>query len=130
MAAKSKPATKSAAVNGPSPESVGGVLTLAEAAALLRVPEEGLRTDAEAGRVPGRLVAGEWRFIKSTLLEWLSSEGQQRPEPQWSGGPIRKANPVHLNQGFLDAIGAFAHDESLEPLIQDIYRHRKQPAQG
>lgn len=73
MSAKSKPKSKPAA-NGP-PVPVGDALTLA-AAAFLRVSEDGLRKDADAGRVPGRVVAGEWRFGKAALLDWLG-----RPEP-------------------------------------------------
>src|SRR5579871_3459458 len=48
------------------------VLTLSEAATLLRVSSDGLKADAEAGRVPGRVVAGEWRFSRVGLLDWLS----------------------------------------------------------
>jgi hypothetical protein len=69
--AKKKPKASKAGANG-TPPSAEGVLTLAEAAKLLRVSETGLQADAAAGRVPCRLVAGEWRFKKEAIFEWLS----------------------------------------------------------
>ena len=49
------------------------VMTLAEAAAFLRVAEEPLRADAAAGRLPAHFVGGEWRFGRSAMLAWLES---------------------------------------------------------
>ncbi len=50
------------------------VLTLEEAAALLRVDQADL--DAAAGRseVPGRQIAGTWRFSRAALLRWLQPD--------------------------------------------------------
>ena len=48
------------------------VLTAAEAAALLRLPLESLLAEAQAGAVPGRSLAGEWRFSRAGLLSWLA----------------------------------------------------------
>lgn len=53
------------------------VLTLAQAAELLQVDEELVRTLAEEGTLPGRLVGDEWRFSLRALLAWLS-----QPEPK------------------------------------------------
>jgi len=69
----------------PKPEANGtaalahDVLTLAEAAEWLRVSEAGLKADADAGRVPGRVVAGEWRFSKAGLMEWLGTAERAAP---------------------------------------------------
>lgn len=60
-------------VNGPAQTAEATVLTLSEAAAFLRVSEEGLKKDADGGLLPGRRVGGEWRFVKDALVEWLSS---------------------------------------------------------
>ncbi|HEY1190016.1 MAG TPA: helix-turn-helix domain-containing protein [Gemmata sp.] len=70
--AKSKPV---AAANGKAalPLSPLDVLTLAEAAAYLRLPEDAVREEAEAGRLVGRHVRGEWRFARSAVVEWLSA---------------------------------------------------------
>jgi excisionase family DNA binding protein len=48
------------------------VLTLEEAAALLRVSVEAVRVRAAAGDLPGRLLAQEWRFSRAALLAWLA----------------------------------------------------------
>lgn len=48
------------------------VLTLAQAAALLRVEERVLLTLAEEGRLPARRIGAEWRFARSALIAWLS----------------------------------------------------------
>src|SRR4051794_24277702 len=98
------------------------VMTSTEAAAFLRVPEAGLREDADAGRLPGRLIAGERRFVKGALLSWLAKAG----EGQTSGASdvVLKAVPHSrdLNKGFLSSIGAFADDPTLEPMIEQIYK--------
>jgi hypothetical protein len=48
------------------------VLTLAGLAELLQVPEADAAALAEAGDVPGRRVAGEWRFAREAVLRWLA----------------------------------------------------------
>ncbi len=49
------------------------VLTLEEAAELLRVSVDALRTRAERGEVPGRRLGDEWRFRRDALLDWLAA---------------------------------------------------------
>jgi excisionase family DNA binding protein len=56
------------------------VLTLEEAAALLRLPVETVRASALAGELPGRAFGEEWRFARTTLLRWLGGE-QRAPGP-------------------------------------------------
>lgn len=109
MAAKTKPKASKAGANGtpPNPE---GVLTLAEAAKLLRVSEAGLLADVIDGRVPCRLVAGEWRFTKEAIFEWL-----RQPEVN-----------VEAKKSMLSVIGAFKDDDTLEPMVEEIYRRRRE----
>jgi hypothetical protein len=47
------------------------VLTAAEAASLLRVDESQLLQAAQHCQLPGRMIAGAWRFSRSALLSWL-----------------------------------------------------------
>ena len=54
-----------------SPAGLGEILTLAEAAAYLRVPEDALLKMATEGAVPARKIGEEWRFLKGALNEWL-----------------------------------------------------------
>jgi excisionase family DNA binding protein len=56
------------------PAEPAAVLTLAEAAELLRVPEEAVRELAEAGELPGRRLGEEWRFARDALLAWLGEQ--------------------------------------------------------
>lgn len=58
-----------AALQEASPE----VLTLGEAAALLRVDERAIEESAARGDLPGRQLGGEWRFSREALLAWLAS---------------------------------------------------------
>jgi excisionase family DNA binding protein len=53
------------------PAPAPDVLTLEEAAELLRVAPEVLAARAGAGEVPGRRIGDEWRFRREALLEWL-----------------------------------------------------------
>ena len=48
------------------------ILSLAEAAAFLRIDELRLLARAEKGELPGRVFDGEWRFSRDALLEWLA----------------------------------------------------------
>ncbi|MBN9519316.1 helix-turn-helix domain-containing protein [bacterium] len=47
------------------------VLSPREAASYLGVSEDAVLADAEAGRLPGQRVGGDWRFLRFALVEWL-----------------------------------------------------------
>ena len=47
------------------------VLTLDEAADLLMVPAAELTKLADKGELPGKLIAGEWRFSRRAVMTWL-----------------------------------------------------------
>ena len=54
------------------------VLTLEEAAGLLRLPIDAVRARALAGELPGRAFGEEWRISRTALLTWLAgSEAAQ-----------------------------------------------------
>jgi excisionase family DNA binding protein len=48
------------------------VLTVAELAAWLQVDEQAVLQLAEQGELPGRKLAGEWRFAREAVLDWLA----------------------------------------------------------
>jgi excisionase family DNA binding protein len=64
------------------------VLTLEEAADLLRLPLETVRASAARGELPGRAFGEEWRFSRAALIDWLAGdEGTRRgSEPSGGGG--------------------------------------------
>ena len=81
----------------------GEVLTLSEAAAYLRA-EAQLAELAVRQEVPGRQIAGEWRFLRTALANWLS-------------GPPR--------QGFWETqFGALKDDPYLDEMLRDVYQQR------
>jgi len=51
------------------------VMTAPQVAAYLQLPEATVLEEANAGRLPGRRIAGEWRFIHIALTEWMRSGG-------------------------------------------------------
>jgi excisionase family DNA binding protein len=57
-----------------TPAPPDAVLTLEEAAELLRVAPETLLARAEAGDVPARKLGDDWRFRRDALLDWLGAE--------------------------------------------------------
>lgn len=61
------------------------VMTLEEAAALLRLPVQAVRTRAGAGELPGRAFGEEWRFSRTALLDWLA--GGEAPADGASADP-------------------------------------------
>lgn len=79
------------------------VLTLHEAAAYLQLPSEMVAQQAEAGQIPGRRIDDTWRFLKTAIDRWLYQDSRQV---------------------FLQQAGAFADDETLPLLLQQIYEAR------
>lgn len=91
-------------------EPSGEVLTLAEAAAYLRIPQDEVLRTVAAGDLPGRLLGDEWRFLKSALQDWL-----RMPAPPSSKEALRSA------------IGSWKNHPDLDELLEDIYRQRGRP---
>ena len=100
-----QPEPQAAAVNGPP----GEVLTLAETAAYLRLPEKDVIAATSTQGLPGRLVSGEWRFLKSALQQWLSVS---QPTSE-----MRKA-------AILSAGGTFKDDPDLFLILEDAMKRR------
>lgn len=73
--------------HGEAPDDA--VLTLDEAASLLRVTPDVLLTRASAGDLPGRRFAEEWRFSRRALFDWL--QGSDRVERGGRSPGFRKA---------------------------------------
>ncbi len=87
--------------------SSSNVLSLTEAAAYLRVSPAAVLDAVSAQRLPGRLIAGEWRFLDSAIDDWL-----RRPDDPdfWA---------THL--------GALRDDPFLSSMLEDIYKQRGRP---
>jgi hypothetical protein len=95
-------------MNGPSSE----VLTLPEAAAYLRLPEAEVVRSVQSQGLPGRCIAGEWRFLKSAIQHRLASVS-----PTWE---MRRAE-------ILDLAGKYRDDPDLESIVAEAYRRRGRP---
>jgi excisionase family DNA binding protein len=54
------------------PFSPPEVLNTSELAAWLQVEEQAVTELAEQGELPGRKLAGEWRFAREAILDWLA----------------------------------------------------------
>lgn len=100
----------------PSPAAGNGlaaeVLTLAEAAAYLRLAEKAVLSAAATQGLPGRLIDEEWRFLKSAIQEWLSGS---QPTAE-----MRKAAQMAI-------AGSCKDDPYLEDMVEEIYRRRGRP---
>jgi len=108
------------------------ILTLEEAATLLRISADALKADAEKGSVPGRFVGGEWRFLKRSLDQWFGFP----PSTPYRLSDIRplegmerivKSSPstqTTLNSSQLSTVGSMADDDSLAEIVEEIYRRR------
>jgi PTS system nitrogen regulatory IIA component len=90
---------------------LSGVMTLADAAAFLRVADESVLKLAEAGILPGRKVAGEWRFLEAKLREWLS-----QPEPDTEEA---------YHKRLMAMAGSMAHDDTAMEMLENIYAERR-----
>lgn len=94
------------------PPSLLDVLTLPQAADYLQLSENAILSEANAGRLPGRCLNGEWRFARRAIVDWLR-EGDRSPSTRQSVSP-----------------GAANTDEDPEEIIAAIYRERKKHPVG
>jgi len=101
-----QPQPQPAIANGPPEE----VLTLAEAAAYLRLAEAAVVGLVHSQDLPGRFAGSEWRFLKSAIQEWLS-----KPPPKYSKEAQRSV------------AGLLKDDPDLVPMVEEIYRKRGRP---
>ena len=85
-------------------------LTLAEAATYLRLPEPHVALLVQSHGLPGRCIAGEWRFLKAAIQRWLGTAS-----PSWE---TKKA-------AILDLAGKYEDDPDLEQIVADAYRRRR-----
>jgi excisionase family DNA binding protein len=100
-----------AATNGAATE----VLTLAEAAAYLRVSDADLVALVHSQGLPGRFTGSGWRFLKSAIQQWLSSPS---------------STPEARKQAQLALSGKYKDDPDLMQICEEAYRQRRQPATG
>ena len=112
MASKKTKARSSRKPRKQAPKSLPAatleVLTLAEAAAYLRVTEEEVVRLVGPHGMPGRCIGDEWRFLKSALQVWLAT-------------PPKSSS----KEALLSQAGAFEDDaEDLAELRAAIYRDR------
>jgi excisionase family DNA binding protein len=63
------------------------VLTLVEVAELLAVDDAAVEDLVARGELPGRQIAGEWRFARSAVLAWLAHES---PAPARAPAPAER----------------------------------------
>jgi excisionase family DNA binding protein len=94
--------------NGPP----GEVLTLAEAAAYLRLPEADVIRLVHCQGLPGRVLGVEFRFLKAAIQQWLCM-----------GSPTLASRKAAQ----LEAAGAFKDDPDLLGIVENIYRKRGRP---
>jgi hypothetical protein len=62
--------------------------------------------------LPGRGIAGEWRFLKAAIQHWLGTA-----PPTWE---TRKA-------AILELAGKYKDDPDLEQIVEEAYRRRGRP---
>ena len=103
--------------NGVTPSDI---LTLAEAATYLKVSETGLQAEAELGRIPARLIAGQWRFSKASILTWFNQHNSPKP-------PRTHADQMLALEHFWATRSIPPEtDEEVEAFIKKIYDARKE----
>jgi excisionase family DNA binding protein len=104
---KKKPSSQ--ADNGPL-TAPAEVLTLADAAAYLRVTPKDVLLLVREQSLPGRPVGPDWRFLKSAIQDWLRAPAPSTAKDFWQR---------HF--------GALKDDPYLEQMLEDIYKQRGRP---
>ena len=107
--AAKKPKSDKASKNGVPAIEPLDVMTLAEAAAYLRVTEDDVVRLVNEQKLPGRFVGAGWRFLKSGLQAWLST-------------PM----PMPSKEAVLAAIASRKpeDDPDMDEMLKEIYRQR------
>jgi excisionase family DNA binding protein len=123
------------------------VLTLAEAASYLRVPEAELLRLVEGHDIPAQKIGAEWRFLKKALAEWLRyGRDYFREFRRWPpcviDHPVLEELLFLLEKRLLDKLsaeqhrrgskqavlkhfGVFKDDDDLEEVLAGIRARRK-----
>src|SRR5439155_18736150 len=83
------------------PQAHAEVLTLAEAASYLRVPETDVVRMVQERNLPGQKIGEQWRFLKAGLQKWLATP------------------PGSSKQALLAMAGKFKDDPFLEEIVQE-----------
>jgi excisionase family DNA binding protein len=103
--ANRRPSSPAPAANGPADE----VLTLAEAAAYLRVSEAEIVDLVHSQKLPGRFIGNAWRFLKSAIQHWLCT-----------GPPTLQTR----KEAQLGLAGKYSDDPDLMRICEEAYRQR------
>ena len=65
---------------------VSDVLTVEEAADLLKIPRSSVYKLAQDGRIPCQKVGRHWRFNRDTLLRWVAGQAKFEDKKSDVGG--------------------------------------------
>ena len=107
---KQRPAAMNGVTNQLAAPPEAEVLTLAETAAYLRIPEEQVVRLVGPQGIPGRLIGSEWRFLKSAVQEWL----RELPKPS-------------SKEALRALAGCWKDDPTVEEMLKEIYKQRGRP---
>jgi excisionase family DNA binding protein len=108
------PPTKPKPKQKPKPKAAdipnGEVLTLAEIAKYLRVPEARVEQLVHERNLPGRWLGDQWRFHKPAVVDWLK------------GLSVRSSKDAQLG-----VAGIWKDDPTIDEMVKEIYRQRGRP---
>jgi excisionase family DNA binding protein len=62
------------------PDNAIRLLTLAEAATILKISKRTLHRMIQHRQIPAFKVGGQWRILESRFQEWVEEEEQLRPK--------------------------------------------------
>jgi len=62
-------------------ENESDVLTIEDAAQLLRIPRSSVYKLAQEGKIPAQKVGRHWRFYRPTILRWIAGQASFDSKP-------------------------------------------------
>ena len=127
------------------------ILSLAEVAAYLRVPEDAVLKMAIDGTIPAQKIGEEWRFLRKALTDWMRYGRKPYRNERWPYYPefllessfveelvyLLEHRLLHrlkaesrprpgTKEAVLKHFGVFKDDDDLEKQLSDLRKRRRE----
>jgi excisionase family DNA binding protein len=106
------------------------VLTLEEASAYLRLPVAVVLRQASQGKIPGRKIEDNWRFLKTAIDDWLRSGSMGVPTQDVAlaekAETLAESAKFEQSDPWVKFAGMFKDDPLFDEFAEDMADYRRE----